>query len=215
MRLKVAVPKKKFNVEQLARAKDPTLPMSKVPQIMRFGPGSLDDQIRSRTHFAQDGARIPWQEPEYASGATAFSRHELLEDIMWDAVRGGPGSITRSSSHAASVGVNDQIVRTRSAELGNQIVSTASYFGFVTGGCQERTSSARAKPSKPTKSGRGEFPRNKAMWWFLRLNFNYSATAEELSSGIVVPPKNMGFNPVMLERVRKVILSYILTGRAF
>ena len=192
--------------------KDLTPATAKWPNMIRSGPGSLDEQIRQRTHFTQAGGRVPWQEPFYVFGARAGGRGALLEDVMWQSVRGGAGSITASTKFTATVGVDDNSVRVRSADLGNRIVSTASYFGFVTGDFQERTTEAKAKAVKSTKSGKGEFPRNKAMFWFLLLVMGYKATAEELSAGLSVPPKNMGFNPVMLDRIKAMTRRYIMDG---
>jgi hypothetical protein len=213
LRVKVAIPKGKLLAEQLQRTKSTSTITKEFPRMMRFGPGSLDEQIRQRTHFTPAGGRVPWQEPAYASGRATFNVVDLLEDIMWEAARGGPGSITRSTPFSATVGVDDRIIRARSAELGNQIVSNAEYFGFVTGDFQERTSPAAAKPSKPTKSGKGVFPFNTAMYWFLKLQFRHVASASELESGLMVPPKNMGVNPVMIARLATMAMQYIMTGK--
>lgn len=200
-----------FN-EVSTRMKDLSAVTRTLPQMMRFGAGSLDEQIRQRSHFSRSGGQIPWQEPTHASGGPQ-DMVPLLEDVMWQSVRGGPGSITRSTPLTASVGVNDASIRARSAALGNQVVAHTPYFGFVTGNFQERTSAEKAIASKSTKTGKGAFPRNKAMYWFLLLQFGYKATAEELSSGLSVPPKNMGINPVMVDRVRRVVRNYIYTGQ--
>ena len=213
-RIKVVVPKGKLFGVQLDRMRDLAVITRKWPQVMRFGPGSLDEQIRQRTHFTRSGSRVAWDEPSYVSGASAFNSAALLEDVMWQSVRGGPGSITRNTAFTATVGVDDRSVRIRSAELGNKIVSSAPYFSFVTGSFQERESPARAKPAKPTKTGRGAFPFNTAMYWFLKLQFNYTASAEELSAGIPVPPKNLGINPTMVRRLTEMTRRYIVTGSA-
>lgn len=213
-RLKVEVPKGRLFGGQLDRMKDLSPITSKWPQMIRFGPGSLDEQIRQRTHFTRGGGKVPWQEPAHAAGARSGGRVAQLEDVMWQSVRGGVGSITGSTKFGATVGVNDVSVRIRSAELGNRIVSTASYFGFVTGEFEERTGPALAKAVKPTKKGKGEFPRNKAMYWFLLLVMGYKASADELSTGLSVPPKNMGFNPTMTDRIKLMVQRYIVEGVA-
>lgn len=217
----------------LERAKDLSPVMRTMEAQIRRGPGSIADQIARRAYFAEDGSVRPWQEPSILpAGASAHPRVRAGEEIMWRAARGeSAASISRSGPRFALVGVNDLLVRQEAARLGNQIVSSASYFGFVTGDFSKRTSAAPALPAKPIarrpgqkRTGRGGGPKPEnltrytvqyAMWWFLGYTHGIWLTEAQLRAGIMTPPKNIGWNPVLLERIRDRVADYIVGASDF
>ena len=200
---------------------------AKWPAIMRQGPGSLAEQIQRRAFMDQTGASTLWREPAYAQGKPLPIRAAAGEKIMWSAALGlGPGSITRSDAHGAAIGVDDTVVRALAAHLGNQLVSSASYFPFVTGSFSQRRTDGFAKPVKctnPTKKPRAargtatyrvgrwsKYGSQFAMWWFLGLTYDYWATEAELRAGIATPPKNLGISKPMLARARQALADYVI-----
>lgn len=210
------------------RSRDLSSVMKLAPSLIRKGPGSIAAQIAARAYFAEDGSVRPWQQP---SGIPASSHPRVLagEEIMWRAARGeSAAGVTRTGALFAAVGVNDLLVRQEAARLGNQIVSSADYFGFVTGNFSERTSPAAAQPSKPiarlpgqrrrSPSGRASpKPQNLAaytvqyaMWWFLGYTYGIWLTEGQLRAGVMTPPKNIGWNPILIERIRDQVADYIV-----
>lgn len=212
------------------RSRDLSPVMKLAPSLIRKGPGSIAAQIAARAYFAEDGSVRPWREPAgLPAGGSSHPRVVAGEEIMWRAARGeSAASITRTGGRFAAVGVNDLLVRQEAARLGNQIVSSADYFGFVTGNFSERQTAAPAIPSKPiarlpgqrrrSPSGRASpTPQNLtrytvqyAMWWFLGYTFGIWLTEGQLRSGVMTPPKNIGWNPVLIERIRDQIADYIV-----
>lgn len=217
----------------LERSKDLSPVMKYAPTLIRQGPGSIGEQIARRAYMAEDGSVRPWREPSILpASASAHPRVRAGEEIMWRAARGeSAASITRTGPRFAVVGVNDLIVRQEAARLGNQIVSSAEYFAFVTGNFSERTSPAPAQPSKPiarrpgqkrTGRGGGAKPENLtrytvqfAMWWFLGYTHGIWLTEAQLRAGIMTPPKNIGWNPILLERIRDRVADYIVGAQDF
>lgn len=211
-------------------ARDLSPVMKLAPSMIRKGPGSISEQIQRRAYFAEDGSIRPWQEPAGLPAAgRSHPRVRAGEEILWRAARGeSAASITRVGPRFAAVGVNDLIVRQQAAQLGNQIVSSAEYFAFVTGNFSERTSAAPAQPSKPIrrigrpKPGTGTgTPRHAienltpytvqfAMWWFLGYTFGIWLTESQLRTGIMTPPKNIGWNPALIERFRDAVADHII-----
>ena len=205
----------------------------KLPDIMRFGAGSVSEQIQTRTFMGRSGGHA-WEEPSYAQGKRPPAV-VASEDIMWSAAMGtGPGAITTPLPNGASIAVDDNVVRLLAARLptANRVVSTAAYFPFVTGGWERRQTPGKAMPAKPMVPFRGQRaakgqgkphpkPKNitswssrQAMYWFLLLNFDYDATEAELRGGIDVPPKNIGISVAMLERARKALAEHLVPGKA-
>lgn len=201
-----------------------------LPEIIRRGEGSLEQQIQTRTYLDLEGGATAWREPAYATGAQPEAARRS-EAVMFDAVLAqGPGSITRINQAGCEIGVNDLVVRQLSATLpnANGIVSTASYFGFVTGDFTERTTDGLARAVKPTRpasarrkgvrgSGSGVRPQNitavsakLAMYWFLGLNYGYWPTEAELTGGIPTPPKNMGISRKVVERATTALFDHLL-----
>ena len=177
----------------------------------RMGKGGLSTQIARRTHFEPGGGERPWQEPRIRGQALQPDpRHEA---IFWNAALGkSAASFQTVGENRVQIGVRDEVVRQQSAALGNGIVSTADYFPFVTGGFGTRTTPARAKAVKPSKS-RARFPQAKyAMFWYIALQHKIWLNPRELAEGVLTPPKGLGLNPVMLQALTTYLLKAIVTN---
>lgn len=200
--------------------------------VIRQGPGSLGEQIEQRTFEDLKGQSHPWIEPDYARGIGLPAAAVARENVLWDAALGrGPGAITRSNDRNVTVGVNDNGVRVQSAAIGNSIVSSADYFGFVTGEFGERAAPARAKPGKGVRhTGRRvrttpverdvtldpgfkeNFSRvtsDSAMWWFLGFTFKVWLSEAQLAAGVLTPPKRIGPSARMIDRIRRELAAFI------
>jgi hypothetical protein len=212
VKVKLKIDTRRGVLKELERRTKNTFPvMRKVPDIMRFGSGSLDQQIRTRTHIAPNGAMIRWKEPDYVRGGISSKTVEL-ERVMFDAVRGrSTGGFTKVGRREVEIGVDDAVIRARSASLGNKIVSNTSYFGFVTGEFQRRTTPAKPVPTKPVANRGGSGHMRWAMFWFIFLNYGVWLSETEFGS-IRIPPKNMGTNPIMLKRISDAVGRYLTTG---
>lgn len=212
IKVKLKVDVKRGILKEFERRTKDTLPiMRKVPDIMRFGAGSLEQQIRSRTHIAPNGAMIRWKEPDYVRGGIS-RRAVALERVMFDAVLGrSTGGFTKVKRREVEIGVDDAVIRARSASLGNKIVSNTSYFGFVTGNFQQRTTPAKPVPTKKVRSRGGRGHMQWAMFWFIFLNYGVWLSESEFGA-IQIPPKNMGVNPIMLRRISNAVGKYLTTG---
>lgn len=183
----------------------------RVVRRIRFGSGSLDEQIRRRAHIDRSGIVRPWKEPMVQG--REVGPDDKMEGIFWRAALGqsGAGSEEMGPARVAIV-VNDSLVRREAAQLGNQIVSSASYFPFVTGGFDERLTPERSVPTKPSRSRRREFVARFAMWWYLGLTWGVWLTEAELRKGVLTPPKNLGFNPTMMEGLAEIVLKEAIKG---
>lgn len=213
----------------LARAADLSPATRTMEAQIRRGPGSISEQIARRAYMSEDGSVRPWQEAAILpASAASHPRVRAGEEIMWRAARGeSAAGFTRSGPRFALVGVNDLLVRQEAARLpgANGIVSSASYFGFVTGDFSRRTTPAPAQPSKPIArrpgqkrtGGSGVKPHNLtaynvrfAWWWFLGYTHDIWLTEAQTRAGIMTPPKNIGWNPILLERIRDRVADYIV-----
>jgi len=192
--------------------------MQQVPGIIRFGPGSYSEQIAGRYHHDANGAIAPWAEPGYNLGDTPPADALEREQVIWDAALGGQGSITNSGPDWAEVGIDDVTVKARSTAIGNQlpVPSDVSYAAFVTGGIGvadnrlPRFAVAR-KPAKTKRKFKSEKMQT-AMYWFLKLAFGYVMTERDYRSGIFTPRKRIGWNPVLFDRVRKMVFDWVTTS---
>lgn len=198
------------------RLSDLTPACAEFPEIVRHGAGSFAQQIAGRTFLGPAGEAVPWTEPAYAVGPMP-SRARDLENVMWNAVLGGPGAVTRIVPNGAVVGVSDVTVRQLSASIGNGIVSTAPYFGFVTGGLENpRRIPAIARGVKRAKTTRN-YKKEKqryAMWWFLGLTWGFWMSDAQWQAGVSTPPKNLGVGKDVRRRLREVIRNYVISGQA-
>lgn len=184
-----------------------------VADIIRTGPGSLEEQIRRRTFIDETGASHPWVEPRHVRGVLPAPA-QARERILWDAALGrSAAAITRIQDNRVAISVDERDVGRASANLGNKIVSSVPYFNFVTGGFNARRSPALAQPVKPSRSRR-TFPQARwAMWWFLGLTYGLWLTDASLKRGIPTPPKNMGITPTGRKRALDSVLRYVATGK--
>lgn len=215
----------------IAAARDLSPVMKLAPSIIRKGPGSISEQIQRRAYMAEDGSIRPWQEPSILPASGRSNPRVLAgEEIMWRAARGeSAASITRTGPAFAVVGVNDLLIRQEAARLGNEIVSGSPYFSFVTGEWSRRTSPAPAIATKPTRRiGRpgprtGLAPKVRpenltaytvkyAMWWFLGYTYGIWLTESQLRAGVMTPPKNIGWNPVLIERLRDAVTDHVIAA---
>jgi hypothetical protein len=206
-----------------------------LPAIMRFGEGSLAQQIATRTYLDETDGAHPWREPFYAHGALP-PPVAAGEEIMWAAALGeGPGGVTRIFQNGASLSVDDGTIRALAANLptASGIVSTAEYFPFKTGDWSDRQTDGLAvgvKPTKPqalrqrSRPGAGrKFPKPKnpdsvnvryALYWFLGFNYDYWPSGTEMEAGIPTPPTNMGISGGIIERAKAALWDYVLEGVA-
>lgn len=192
--------------------------------IRRSAPGSYAQQIAARELWSWQGGKSKWGEAEYVRGISLPPAAQAREDVIWDALLGGPGSFTRTGKDFAELGVYDQTVKLRSTALGNNlpVPDSVSYAPFVTGGIGVKplSLSRMAKPAKAAnrskvKTGKtwsgikltsaerkiigsaSEYSKSYAMWWFLGFTFHYWPTDQQMKSGIMVPPKRVSPNPDM------------------
>lgn len=180
-----------------------------VISVMRKGPGSVGEQIDRRTFYDRDGGRRHWVEPSI-TGNRLPEAAQVREQVLWDAARGrSAAGSTRVQGNSVSLIVDDRVVAQQSAQIGNKIVSPANYFDFVTGGWDKRTTPAPARPAKPSRK-----PGITAMGAYVGITYQRWLTQSELAAGVHTPPKNIGVNPVMLERAANVVLTYVGTGLA-
>lgn len=203
-------------LKRIATEGDFREPMSKVPDMVRFGPGSYQEQIESRTEIsARGGARVPWVEPAYNETSSLPPEAQRREQMIWDAALGGPGSVTQTGKDYAEWGIDDSVVKARSTAIGNQlpVPPSVSYAAFVTGGIgvADNKLSRYAIAAKPAKTKRKHKDDrfNKAMYWFLRLTYGYRMKSSELTRGLFTPRKRIGWNPILLQRFRDLVLAHL------
>lgn len=202
-------------LKRIATEGDFREPMSQVPQLVRFGPGSYQEQIESRMEITSGGARVPWVEPAYNETSSLPPEAQRREQMIWDAAMGGPGAVTQTGKDYAEWGIDDSVVKARSTAIGNQlpVPPSVSYAAFVTGGIgvADNKLSRYAIAAKPAKTKRKHKDDrfNKAMYWFLRLTYGYRMKSSELTRGLFTPRKRIGWNPILLQRFRDLVLAHL------